>query len=436
MRQGNAVTAPTAGAGRGPTVGTERAMDPGGDGCGAGVLAASREGFRLDTIHDEADFERLREEWNELLEDSASDCLFLTWEWLHTWWKHLRGSRKLHIITLRRGGRLIAVAPLAVRPPAAKRLLPFRVVEFLGTGQVGSDYLDVIVRREAEEEALAALGDRLGEEKLMFELAQVRKDSSLVAALAARLGRHGWTSAAQRTEVCPYIPLAGHSWDTYLSGLGADHRYNFRRRLKNLGKQFDVRFEPVASESRRREVLGTLVELHNRRWEERGGSTAFHTAGLLSFHEDLSRLAFERGWLRLFALRLNGNTAASLYGFRYGRTFYFYQSGFDSAYLKHSIGLVTMGLAIKSAIEEGAGEYDLLHGDEAYKSHWAGTARDLERLELYPPGGRGVYYRSTVSLTRAVRRNARRLLGGSLADRLAADGRRAGRRKANAAQTR
>src|SRR2546427_4482076 len=47
-------------------------------------------------------FEKLREEWNELLQASASNCLFLTWEWLYTWWKHLSEDRRLFIITVDR----------------------------------------------------------------------------------------------------------------------------------------------------------------------------------------------------------------------------------------------------------------------------------------------------------------------------------------------
>ena len=46
-------------------------------------------------------FTALRPEWNALLRDSASDCPFLTWEWLHTWWTHLSGSSRLRIDTCR-----------------------------------------------------------------------------------------------------------------------------------------------------------------------------------------------------------------------------------------------------------------------------------------------------------------------------------------------
>ena len=85
-------------------------------------------------------------------------------------------------------------------------------------------------------------------------------------------------------------------------------------------------------------------------------------------------------------------------------------------YDKYSVGLVTMGLAIQRAIEEGAGEYDLLHGDEAYKSHWSNDSRELGRLELYPPGSLGWMCRSSAELELASRRIARRVLPGSMID--------------------
>ena len=77
-----------------------------------------------------------------------------------------------------------------------------------------------------------------------------------------------------------------------------------------------------------------------------------------------------------------------------------------------------MGLAIKSAIEEGVDAYDLLHGDEPYKFHWAPAARELGRLELYPPGARGLLYKGTLEVSRATRRMARRVLPQTVADRI------------------
>jgi CelD/BcsL family acetyltransferase involved in cellulose biosynthesis len=357
----------------------------------------------VDGIESTEDFAALRSEWSELLEASASNCVFLTWEWMFTWWRHLSEDRRLHVITVRRDGRLVGIAPLAMRPRRLARLLPFRALEFLGTGSVGSDYLDLVVLPGDERDVMSALAEYLAERKLMLDLSQVRSAATRASGLALELAQRGWMLSRAKTDVCPYIDLSAHTWESYLASLGQAHRYNFQRRLKNLRKQFDVRFEQVDSEERRGEAMRLLIALHRKRWRERGGTNAFHTPALVEFHQDLGRLALERGWLRLYLLLLDGKPAAALYGFKYGGEFSFYQSGFDLGFTRHSVGLVTMGLAIRSAIGEAVGCYDLLHGDEPYKYHWARAQHELVRLELYPPRLRGALHRHAAGLRQRIK---------------------------------
>lgn len=383
------------------------------------MTPVTRGAMTIETVRSAAGLFALKREWTELLRDSDADGLFLTWEWLATWWKHLANGRPLSVLVVRRGGAVEAIAPLLIRPAGWSSALPFPSLGFLGTGSVGSDYLDMIVRRGREARALGALAEALSSQKLMLEVGQVRREGSSVGRLAGILEQRGWTVERETSHPSRFINLRNLTWDSYLAGLGREHRYNFRRRLRTLERAHAMRFEAVRAETGRREALHRIIDLHNRRWQERGGSNAFHTERHLAFHEEVSRLACERGWLRLFLLHLDGRPAAGLYGFRYGDTFYFYQSGFDPALARLSAGMVTMGLAIKSALEEGAGEYDLLQGAERYKELWARDSRDLTRFEIYPPQSRGAVYRRAVELSRAAKRAVRRVLTKKLADRLA-----------------
>jgi CelD/BcsL family acetyltransferase involved in cellulose biosynthesis len=376
----------------------------------------------IERIEDAHRFAGMAEEWNALLADSAADCFFLTWEWLYTWWQHLAGRRRLWLVTARHGGELVAIAPLVLSPPQLDRLLPFPSLQFLGTGTVGSDYLDLIIRRGWEDEFVEAVAERLRSEGAMLELRQLRPGAQAWR-LTGLLEPRGWTCRQARTEVCPFIPLTGHTWDSYLATLGSAHRYNLQRRLRNLRRDFAVHFERVRLEEDRAPALGRLIGLHRARWRDRGRSEAFASAAMVSFHEALSRLALARGWLRLLELRLDGRPAAALYGFRYRQAFCFYQSGLDPEFARQSVGLVTMGLAIKSAIEEGAAEYDLLHGAEPYKFLWARDTRELRRLELYPPVWRGFICQQALALGRTARRTARQVLPRTWADRMSAGGR-------------
>lgn len=364
----------------------------------------------MEVINTEKGFEEIREEWTELLAHSSSDCIFLTWEWLHTWWKHFAGRRTLHVLIIRNGGQVIAIAPLASTSTMLTRVTRVRTLEFLGTGSVGSDYLDIIARRGSENKVIEVLADYFRSEQCVIDLKQLLANHSLALKLAAVLKKEHWKSAEIRTNVCPFIDLAGQTWKSFLAGLGPNHRYNFHRRLKNLHRNFDAKFECVAAEDQRSAALRELVDLHNKRMRDRGGSDGLQSAELVAFHEELTRLALAKGWLRLFVLTLNGESAAALYGFAYGKKFYFYQSGFDPRYLPYSVGLVTMGLAVEAAIEGGAEEFDLLHGDEKYKSLWAREHRDLGRLELYPPTSGAAMYSKAIGLNRLARSAALRAL--------------------------
>jgi CelD/BcsL family acetyltransferase involved in cellulose biosynthesis len=365
--------------------------------------------MNIETITSSEHFCSLRESWNDLLKSSSSDCVFLTHEWLSAWWKHLAGDRRLSILVARDGGKTVGILPVAERGVQYARMMP-RTLEFIGSGLIGSDYLDAIIKAGCEAEVNAAFAEHIHGRGLMLQLSQLRRETALVQGLAQVLRTRGWLAAETKLNICPYIDLSGLTWQTYVSGLGANIRKNLNRYLRLLPSNFEMQVDCVRDVDSADSALDTVIELHEKRWKRAGTSEAFQNPEVIDFHREFVRLAAERDWLRLLIVRLNGQPAASLYALRYGPTFYFYQSGFDPAFSKHSVGVATMGLSIKTAIEEGALEYDFLHGNEEYKFHWARSSRDLGRLELYPTHARGRLYRHAIHLNRAARKMARRVL--------------------------
>jgi CelD/BcsL family acetyltransferase involved in cellulose biosynthesis len=357
-------------------------------------------------IIDDADgFARLAPQWNELLQNSAADCPFLTAEWLGAWWRFLSSTHKLQLITVTEGGRLIAVAPLLLmRGPLGM----FPRLEFLGTGPAGSDYLDVIVRYGHEGDGLQAIVAALEQQRATLRLNHVLS-ASAASRLAERLREDGWTLRITDGGLCPVIALAGHTWESYLASLGASHRANFRRRARSLNERFDVQFRLVTTDADRRDALTALVNFHAQRFGPHG-STAFLTPAVRAFQADATRQALERGWLRMYVLNLDGQPAGVMYGFLYNGRFYFYQHGFDPQHERFSVGLVLMGLTIQAALEEGAIEFDMLWGTETYKSLWARDQRQLAQVQAFPPHMAGIVQRRTLEAERTMRTVARRIL--------------------------
>ena len=338
---------------------------------------------RADVIDSLWGFTALRPEWNSLLRASASASPFLTWEWLHTWWQYLSGSSQLRILAVRAGTELIAVAPFRF----TTRTAHLASLDMLGTGEAGSDYLDVIIRRGWEPEALSAIVQFVESQNTTLRLTHLGP-SAVAEHLAHRLAEHNWMLSTTAGGTCPFIPLAGHTWDSYLATVGSSHRANVRRRIRVLEQKFDVRFERVTTEEARGGALPRLMDFHGRRFDTRG--TAFNSDASRAFHDELTKRALDCGWLRMYVLRLNDAPAAVMYGFLYDQTFYFYQHGFDDQYQQHGVGLVLMALTIRAAIDEGAAEFDMLWGVEPYKFLWARNRRELRNIHLFPAsvGGR------------------------------------------------
>ncbi|MES2603672.1 MAG: GNAT family N-acetyltransferase [Pseudomonadota bacterium] len=357
-----------------------------------------------ETITTNEGFRNLQAEWNDLVKGCSSRSFFLTWEWLYTWWQHQADDRTLCIMTVRHDGRLIAIAPLVSRPSRFMRLLPFSVLEFLGSGSVGSDYLNFPVRDGYEDAALRALAGCITERDSVLELAQVERLSSRMINFAIQLRLLGWHTHRTTVNFCPFISLRGKSWADYLGTLGSNHRTNLRRRLKKLSATFNVRIEKVGTEQQRAKALDTLVSLHLKRWSQRGGSDALHTDALLAFHEELTKTALANDWLRLHVMWLDDVPVAAVYGFFHNNVYYFYQAGFDVNFSDYSVGLVMMGMTIKSAIEEGAEEFDFLHGEETYKYLWTREERELVRFDMFPPHTRGSLYSQFMQLRHSIKR--------------------------------
>ena len=85
-------------------------------------------------------------------------------------------------------------------------------------------------------------------------------------------------------------------------------------------------------------------------------------------------------------LEVDGRPVAAFLGWRLGARFAFYQSGFDPEWAEHSVGSVLLGMTIRSAIEEGAHEFDMLLGTEPYKRRFADRSRPVETVVVATAG--------------------------------------------------
>jgi CelD/BcsL family acetyltransferase involved in cellulose biosynthesis len=303
----------------------------------------------------------LHESWSDLAQ--ASGCIFSTWEWLECWWRHFGRDRPLLVGACSADGQAVALIPMY---RAAHR--PVRVLRLMGHSP--SDQLGPICHHSARAQVALAWSDLLSREVSDWDIL-----------LADELpGGADWPAALDGTHLAfqasPVARMSPGGWSEWIAGRSSNFRATLARARRQLETFGVARFRRCDDAERLEDDFSDLIRLHALRWQEVGRQGGF--ARREAFHREFGRIAFDRGWLRLHILELDGHAVGALYNLRFGSTESFYLSGRDPRLAKASIGLLMHAQAIREAHDDGMTEYRFLRGAEEYKRRFAD---DDERLE-------------------------------------------------------
>jgi CelD/BcsL family acetyltransferase involved in cellulose biosynthesis len=328
-------------------------------------------------------FEGLWDAWEELIARCRRATIYQTPEWNAAWWQVFGRGKRLRLLQVWDGGRLIGLAPLYVNRHFGT---PLRRLAFVGTGV--SDYLDILAEEGRDiEVGMAILGHLLQTSGFdMADLQQLRPHASLrVAAECFGQGYRGpWHWHVLPQEPCPYVPLP-NTWESYAARLGKKMRSNLSYYERLLRRAFDKTEVCLAAAEDLPHVLHAFFDLHQRRWRARWLPGVLGGKRIRAFHCRVAEQFQKRGWLRLHITKIEGRVVAALYCFRFRERYYYYLGGFEPELAKYSLGTMLTAHAIRQAIAEGCTEFDFLRGNEAYKRRWGPGERFNCRLLLGRP---------------------------------------------------
>ena len=346
-------------------------------------------GLRIEPAFEPDQFRLLGQEWNGLLAASPADTIFLTWEWISTWWDVYGTDSRLYVLAVRDDdGTLVGIAPLRIRKRSRLGgLVRLRSVEFIGTGgDVTPEYLDLIARPGFDLAVADAVADVLQQDASIdvIDLRSCPSASPCLARLRERLAQEGRGLLQLRHDsTCPSMRLPA-TWEIYWASRSRNHRKKLREYDRRCERELAIRLRLTSTPQEIDADMQTLMALHHRRWHH--GSRAFQSDRYRKFHLRLARLLLDRGALRLFSLEAGPKVVASLYCFSYHGRYYYYQAGRDPDYSRYRVGLVLLHRAVGQAIAEGAHTFDFLSGDEDYKYTWADEQAVNLRLSHWKSG--------------------------------------------------
>jgi len=339
-------------------------------------------------INDQLNFHKLRDDWNSLLKNSNSDNIFLTWEWVYSWWETYSEKKELFIVIVEENGRLIGVAPLYFTKVAYFGIRTLRHIEFIGTTDTYPEYLDFILLKGREKELTYNILDRLYNSSNIrwdvLNLVSMRQDSENLNWCRNYLYEKNHNFSVYATRECPFIMLPT-TMDEFFKDLNENTRYKFRKFTKNLMRDYTVSMNRITDKEELEKSFEVFVNLHQKRWKEKKGKGSFgkNRIKYTAFHKKIISYFFEMQWLYLVFLKVKEEIVSAQYNFLYCNKLYCYQVGFEPVWGKYNVATVLQLMVVEDAISRKLSEFDFLRGTEEYKFYWTKVTRKTLDIVLW-----------------------------------------------------
>ena len=316
-------------------------------------------------------FDALEAEWSDLHE-RADTTVFQSYPWVRTWWRHFGEDfprRLLHLVTVRKEGCLVAIAPFYIDVTRLNALASTRVLRFVGTGI--SDCLDMMVQPGCEQTAVKALGThlaRLARTLDAIELSEIRDASCLRLQLGDELAAAGVKTVTEICDNCPRLTLAS-DWEQTLAGASGDFRRKLRARERRLYEHAPIGFETIGPGEVLDPAMDDFVAMHEERLADKVGRGIYTDPRMEKFHREACARFHAKGWLFLTFMTMHGKRVfANCYYFHKNHIYCHLGGATDVGEAwNHSPGIVLESHCIQQALQRGGRVYDFLRGTEPYK---------------------------------------------------------------------
>jgi CelD/BcsL family acetyltransferase involved in cellulose biosynthesis len=337
--------------------------------------------LQVEVISDTARFDAIGAEWDSLVERAGVERMFVSHTWVRTWWEAFGQGRQLHIITVRAGGELVAVAPL-MRTRSGVYGLKVNSIESIYNPH--TPRYDFIIAADDDQRVYRRIWHELAENSDcdMVLLAQVPEDSRTIPVVQKLAQDDGWLTGQWTPQPSPYIRLACTHAE-FSRRLKGSFQYNLRKRYEKLGKLGPIDVEVITERSAVRDAMQDGLRIEAAAWKGDQGTAILSDPAVTEFYTRLAERQADLGQLRLTFLRVAGKRISFNYLLQSQQRLYGVKIGYDPGYHTYSPGNMLLNLILQHGCESSMDEYDFLGVDDKWKLDWTKDARRHQWLFLF-----------------------------------------------------
>jgi CelD/BcsL family acetyltransferase involved in cellulose biosynthesis len=335
----------------------------------------------VDIVSDERSLLALEPQWNALVNAAGVAHPFLTHQWVTTWWEAFGAGKTLHVLVVKAGAEVVAIAPL-MRTRRIFYGIPLRCIELIANDHTPrTDFLMVDHRAEVYRAVWASLIEHQEVwDVLLFS--QILVESETSEQLLALAKQHRLRSGMWPSHRSPYVPIR-QPWKDYFKQLPSKHRQNIRRRWRRLSEVGLVEVEEVTQLEELDRALEDGFRIEGAAWKDQNATSMRASLETHRFYTLLAMRSAGQKWLDLCFLTVNGRRIAFHYRLRYKDRIYLLKPGYDPEYSAFSPANLLCYLSLQRAFAAGWREFDFLGSDDEWKLDWAQDGRDHHWIFIF-----------------------------------------------------
>ncbi len=364
---------------------------------------------RVEIVSTIGDFFALRDQWNAINNKSPKGTIFLSWEWLYTWWETYSddGDRKLYILTCKNcQNKLIGIAPFQIINNTKKYFPCSRQLVMLGTGEtdgscVFGEYMDLIIQPRYETAVISSFSVYLMQHNTLWDglkFHELLNDSYLSRLFSEKISTEKFQLVKTLNEqgFRTHIDLP-ETYKDYLMSLQKKMRNNITRNYRRLESEQEFSIQTITDVADIDNTITTLAKLNRERRGSLEENSSFDSPKFEKFHKSVAKRLLPQQKVSLRVLRFKDEIVAALYSFIDKDTIHPYQSGFDTYYgERYSLLTAMLSQEISNSIDNPALErFNFMYSDDefTYKKRYSGTTETMYKLSFNKPGVKFEIYR-------------------------------------------
>ncbi len=345
----------------------------------------------LKIIDSTSGFRELEDEWNILFEESSQANVFLSWDWMMTWWEVYQDQfkRELSILCIYQDEKLIGIAPFQILKSFPKYFIQGKTLCFIGSGEskqdrIISQYPDLIVARGSENQVINEVSKFLLQNRKLWDFADFEflLQDSLISkcvdestqSITVKLSQYG----------SRYFIDTFPDFEAYKANLGKRWRKMFEKKNRLLNRDGKLTIKTTENIDAIESYFNRLTEMHNERWQDKTKTSIFDSERFRTFHIKVMKRLLPKDKVFIKTLFLDDQALASYYCFTDKGQIHYYQSGFYSRYAnKYSPLFILVCKEIGNAIKNNQ-KFDFMYTDESCsykKDQYAASRIEMYRLK-------------------------------------------------------